>query len=34
MQNRGVGVENGSGCRIGKRVLKVEVEVEVEVGAE
>ena len=28
MLNREVGVESGSGCRIGKRVLKVEVGVE------
>ena len=26
--NGGVGVESGSGCRIGKRVLKVEVDAE------
>ena len=30
MLNRGVGAENGSGCRIGKRVLKVKVEVDAE----
>jgi hypothetical protein len=26
--NRGVGVESGSGCRIGEWVLKVEVDAE------
>lgn len=34
MQNRGVGVESGSGCSIGKRMLKVEVKVNREVGVE
>ena len=32
--NGGVGAEGESGCRIGKRVLKVKVKVEVEVDAE
>ena len=26
--NRGVGAESGSGCRIGERVLKMEVDAE------
>ena len=30
MQYREEGVESGSGCRIGKRVLKVKVEVDAE----
>ena len=34
MQNREVGVEGESGCRIGKRVLKVEVKVNRGVGVE
>ena len=32
--NREVGAEGESGCRIGKRVLKVEVKVNREVDAE
>ena len=34
MQNREEGVESGSGCSIGKRMLKVEVKVNREVGVE